>query len=459
MRRFRLCVVLYVLVGTVGFIGALETTSWAASPRHTAASAPILVTPFTGLHADEPQAAVLRALGDRAALVRPSQLARLSPYVIVSGAVVRRDKQLIVEITVTSADTRQPIGQVTMPILSGRHLSPPQLAELARQVDELASDAMTPPPPPAAPEPPPVAAAPPPPPPEAPARQAQDTEKAPLPAPLETSTPTVIRVTPKPPRRRLLPAVPRPRWYPWIEASVGALVDSRALKFRPAAPLAYRPGLAAGVHADVTVYPLAFLHAVAHGVFAGLGGGVTAEVPFWPTTQFLGTSNEYATRELRVEGGARWRFVVRSRLPRLEVTLLAGAGLHTYSIAKATDPVTGARIDAGPPDAAYVYGQFGFALRLTVWRERLRPWLSAAYEYFPDSGPVENVDEYGTADTHGLMARAGLDVRVWRGLRLGVSGFYELVRLGFTHDLPTQKQARWALDQYFGGVGTVGYDF
>ncbi|HEY2744693.1 MAG TPA: hypothetical protein VGL86_08725, partial [Polyangia bacterium] len=376
----------------------------------------------------------------------------------------RRGSGLLVEVNVIDGATQNRVGQVTMPIPATRHLRPEQLAEVGRQVDALAASALAAggdnggeAPAAETTEPPPDENTPPPP--EPPSPQAQDTERAQNPAALETSTPMSIRLAPPPPKRRLLPDVPRPRWYRWVEATVGVIVDSRRLAFTPSAPPAYHPGTGGGIHADVTIYPFAFLHAVAHGVFAGLGGGVTVDKPFWPTTKFEGTPNQYATAELRVEGGARWRFVVRKWRPRLEVTLLAGAGLHQYSIAKAVNPATGAKSDAGPPDAAYVYGSLGAQLRLVVWHERLMPWISGAYEYVPDSGPTENVDEYGTAHTNGVMLRAGLDVRVWRRLRVGASAFWELVGLKFTHELPTERSASRATDQYFGGIFTVGYDY
>ena len=431
-------------------VGPFITSAAVAAPhkRPDVAGAPIAVTPFSGLHGDEPQAAVLRQLGERAALVKPADAAKAQPYVIISGAVVRRDAALVVEVDIIAADTRQRVAQVTMPVPPGRHLSPQQLAELARQVDDAATQAMAPPPAPPAP----------PPPPPAPPPQAQDTEKAGIPAPLETSTPTPISITPPPPKHPWLPAVPRPRWYPWVEATAGVIVDSRSLAFHPATPPAYAPGTGAGVHVDVTVYPLAWLHALEHGLFAGLGAGVTVDKPFWPTTRFVGTPSQYATDELRVEGGARWRFIVRRWRPRLELTVGAGAGLHTYAIAKATDPM-GRKVDAGPPDVAYVYGTVGAGLRVVVWHERLMPWISGAYEYVPDAGSVENVDEYGDAHTNGVMLRGGLDVRVWRRLRVGAGGFWELMGLRFIHDLPTQKSAIRAVDQFFGGIFTVGYDY
>jgi hypothetical protein len=405
----------------------------------------VAVIPFTGLHADEPQAAVLKALGNRGALVKPADLAKTQPYVIVSGTVAKRDKGFVAQVTVTNAESKQQVGQLAIPLQNGRHLTAEQLAELGKQVDELASAALAP-----QAEAPPTEPAPAP-----PSKQANDSEKIKTPGALATSQPMIIA----PPKKPLLPDVPRPRWYPWIEASVGAIVDSRWLKFLPGTPPTYSPGTAAGVHVDVALYPLAFLHAVQHGVFAGLGGFVSLDKPFWPTTEFVGTPNQYATSELRVEGGAKWRFVVKKWRPRLEISALLGAGLHTYSIAKAVDPTTMARSDAGPPDAAYVYGIFGVQARATFWHERIAPWLSFAYEYFPDAGPVENTNEYGLATTNGIMLRGGLDVYVWRRLRVGGSAFWERIMMSFDNDVSTRRFARRAIDQYYGGVFTIGYDY
>ena len=407
------------------------------------------VTPFTGLHADEPQAAVLKALGDRGALVKPSDLGKAQPYVIVSGTVAKRDKGLVVEVTVSNAESKQQAGQLTIPLQGGRHLTAEQLSELGKQVDELAQAALTPQ------QAPQVETAPQPEPPAPPSKQASDSEKIRAPGALATSQPMII-TAPKKPR---LPPTPRPRWYPWIEASVGAIVDSRWLKFLPATPPKYSPGTAGGVHVDLALYPFAFLHAVEHGVFAGLGGFFMLDKPFWPTTEFLNTPHQYATSELRVEGGAKWRFVVRKWHPRLEVSALLGAGLHTYSIAKAVDPTTMARTDAGPPDAAYVYGIFGVQAKANFWHERITPWLSFAYEYFPDDGPLENSNEYGLATTNGIMLRGGVDVYVWRRLRVGGSAFWERIMGSFDNDLTTRRTANRFIDQYYGGVFTVGYDY
>jgi hypothetical protein len=404
-----------------------------------AASAPVALLQFSGLHAEEPQAAVLRALGDRAAVVKPTELAGIRPHVVVSGTVQRREKGYAIDVTVSGANA-QPIGHVTLPFAAGRHLSAAQLVELGRQVEELTTSAMNAP----APTSP------------APARQATDSEAAPIPEPLETSQPMVIGLH-RPARQSVAHAQP-PLLYPWIEGSIGAIVDTRWLKLSPAVPPSYNPGTGGGLHADVTVYPLAWSQGLRNGLFAGLGGFITLELPFWPTTEFVSSPNQYDTRELRIEGGARWRFIVRRRSPRIEVAALLGEGLHSFSIAKAVD-ASGAKVDAGPPDVAYVYALFGVSARVFLWNERLAPWLSFQYEYVPDAGPVEDASEYGLATTNGVVARGGLDVYVWQRLRVGASAFWERMMSSFTTDASTKKHADYMIDQYYGGVFTAGYDY
>jgi hypothetical protein len=406
------------------------------------------------VHGNEPQAAVLTVLGDRGALVKAKDVAKVRPYVVVSGQVVKRDGGLVVEVTVTSVEKEQQIGQVSMPVPASRHLSPEQLSELSRQVDELVTTALalpeekTPPP-----EPPPV---------EPPASQAQDVEKAPLstaPPPLGSTTPTVVRLHPPPPRRRLIPNLPRPPYYPWIEAQLGAITSTRSFSFSPIVHPTFKGGTAGGIVADVIVYPLAFLHAVARGAFAGLGAGVTLELPFWPSTEVEMAPGQYATFEKRIEGGARWKFLVnRLRGPRLEVIVLAGAGLHTFTIAKRRDPTTLRLVDAGPPDMSYVYGAFGARLQLHI-KDRVLPWVSMVYEYFPDAGSLENVDEFGNAKVNGFLLRGGVAVRVWRRLTVGGAVFWERIFGKLDNDVVTQKHASSFVDMYYGGVFTVGYSY
>jgi hypothetical protein len=431
----------------------LHSREAAAAPTARAASAPVAVTPFSGLHADEAQAVVLKVLGDRGAVVRPNDVAKVAPYVVVAGQVVKRDTGLVVEVTVTSVEKNTRIGQVAMPVPPSRHLAPEQLAELGRQVDELVTTALAPPvEKPAEPQAPPV---------EAPAKQAQDVEKAPLstePPPV-IPPPQVIQLQPPPPKHHLIPDVPRPPYYPWIEAHLGAITSTRSFTFNPVVHPIFKGGTAGGIVADVTAYPLAFLHAVDRGAFAGLGAGITVELPFWPTTNVDGAPGSYATFEKRIEGGARWKFLVnKHRGPRLEVTVLAGAGLHTFTIAKKKDPKTMKLVDAGPPDMSYVYGAFGGKLALHI-KHRIIPWVSMVYEYFPDAGSIENLDEYGLGNVNGFNLRGGVEVRVWRQLTVGAGAFWERIFGKFSNNVVTQKHASSFTDMYYGGVFTAGYSY
>jgi hypothetical protein len=427
----------------VGLLLSCAGSARAASG--TAASSPVAVVPFTGLHADEPQHAVSKTLGERAAVVQESDLAAAKPDAIVRGVVAPVDGKLTLTITISNGAGEKKSG-FAVPI-TGRHLTPEQLKKLAADVDDQVAEVLK-----ATPAPPPVAKQDPlaEPPPEPAVNQAGDTEKAPL---------TVVVKAPKkvaPLPRVVAPSVPRPVWYPFIDAQVGAIVTSRSLAFAPARPPIFNGGTAAGVHAELALYPLAFLHTVAHGVLSGIGGWVSLDAPIWPNTQFEGTPLAYDTSEMRIEGGGRFRLVARKLDPRLELSLFGGAGLHSFSIAKATAQ-NGALVDAGPPDARYIYGVFGLSARATI-RERWSPWVSVAYEYVPDAGPTEDLNEYGLSSTNGLVVRAGVEVRVWRRLRAGVSGFYERIMMSFENQVPTQRHADSALDEYFGAVFMVGYD-
>jgi hypothetical protein len=444
------------LLAVVLCVGLSYSPQLWAAPSAKAASAPVAVTPFAGLHGDEPQAAIVRVLGDRGAVVKPGDVAKVAPYVVVSGQIVKREKGLVVEVTVTSVEKNAQIGQVTMPVPATRHLEPQQLQELAKQVDELVTTALAPPP---APEKQPEEEAPPPE--EPPAKQAQDVEKAPIssaPPPSVIPAPQIIHVVPVPPRHPWL-HVPRPSYYPWIEGHLGAITSTRSFTFNPVVHPIFKGGTAGGIVADVTGYPLAFTHALYHGVFAGLGGGVTLELPFWPTTNIEGTAGSFSTFEKRIEGGARWKFIINPhRGPRFEFTLLAGAGLHTFTIAKKTDPKTMKPIDAGPPDMSYVYGAFGGRLALHIF-DRFMPWVSMTYEYFPDAGSIENLDEYGLANVNGFNFRGGLEVRVWRQLTVGAGAFWERIFGKFADNVITEKHASSFTDHYYGGIFTAGYSY
>ena len=157
----------------------------------------------------------------------------------------------------------------------------------------------------------------------------------------------------------------------------------------------------AGIRVDLTLYPLASTWRKAAGVFATLGLGVTLQKPFWLDSKARNDpSQHFPTNELQVEGGLRWRFVLYKKLPRPELTVLAGGGLHSFSINKEMG------MDVGPPDVSYRYLAVGAALRLH-FAEWASLWAQATYHVVFDAGPVPGADEFG----------AGLELRPARRRR------------------------------------------
>jgi hypothetical protein len=118
--------------------------------------------------------------------------------------------------------------------------------------------------------------------------------------------------------------------------------------------------------------------------------------------------------------------------------------------------------DVGPPDVTYVFASLGVALRL-----HFAEWASiyAGFNYLvvTSSGPATQADEYGPARTFGIRFGGGLDFFAYKGLKLGVTGFYERYQLLFLGSDPPpalpgmNNVAENAVDQYFGGLVVVGY--
>ncbi|HEY2749248.1 MAG TPA: hypothetical protein VGL86_31740, partial [Polyangia bacterium] len=266
---------------------------------------------------------------------------------------------------------------------------------------------------------------------------------APPPPPVVTATVTT-KTTPE----------HRPRWAPYFDLSVGPTVSGRSFDFDPASQPKFTSGVVAGIRGDFTLYPLAGTWKRAGGAFSGLGVGATVDKPFWPdSTSKQDATQKFSTSELRVEGGLRWRIVLYKPVPRPQLLLQAGAGMHTFSIAK--DDMN---MDVGPADVSYKYATFGAGLRIhfAEWA-----WLWAMFDYHVvfDSGPIaDTATEYGPASTFGIRVRGGLDFLVYKGFKIGVEGLYERFSLTFNPlTSGVAKIANGGTDQYFGGVIVVGY--
>jgi hypothetical protein len=255
----------------------------------------------------------------------------------------------------------------------------------------------------------------------------------------------------------------RPRWAPYFDVGAGASLTGRSFDFQPSSLPHFTSGIVGGLRVDLTLYPFAGLYQLGAGVLAGLGFGATLDKPFWPASKGP-DGNHYDTDELRVEGGLRWRFVLYKPIPRPELILLAGGGLHQFAIAKKIDPVSGNPTDVGPPDFSYGFISVGVVLRLH-FAEWALLWAGANYNAILDAGAAVTGDEYGPAQSFGIKVHGGLEFLVYKGLKLGVAGFYERYQLTFLgSDPPPLKPgmgelAQAAVDQYFGGLLIVGYVF
>lgn len=287
------------------------------------------------------------------------------------------------------------------------------------------------------------------------------------------------------------PAIDRPDWAPYIDASAGLLVTGRFFGFdQPGLPQFRSGGPTAGFQLDVTGYPLAFLGRRPGDVFnalTGLGLGVTWDQPFWSDSvvctrdangKCMPTSDRYATRESRLEGGLRWHWNLLNRPIRPELLVSIQYGSHTFSVdqraclpmgdkdpecACKPDPAnpTGPKkclADVGPPDVAYGYVSLGLGTRVPLTRHVA---LLAGFHFhiLLSAGAIADPEtEFGPVGGYGLRARLGVEARVWRGLTLRLLGSYERFGLSFTGaGAPRKPTSGGAADQFVGGVLAVGW--
>jgi hypothetical protein len=155
-----------------------------------------------------------------------------------------------------------------------------------------------------------------------------------------------------------------------------------------------------------------------------------------------------------VEGALRWCFAIVDRLPRPELLVEVGGGLHNFSINR--DP---SGTEVGPADVSYRYVTVGGGARVHLL-ESLSVWVFYNQHLVQSAGAIQSAAEYGRASTTALRARGGVDWVLYKGFKVGVAGFYEWFRLNFQPSTPPpQRMASNATDQYFGGTLLVGYVF
>jgi hypothetical protein len=372
--------------------------------------------------------------------------------VVITGIVKRDGRRWELSVGVRDGKTGKTRDRLKYP-LKGPRLTASTLDLLSKEVDDAfdtvvkqQSPAATPPSPTSQQTPPEQ---------QQPPEQAQ-TSPGPGPGPGPSSQLPTPNSRPPAASEELAPvhAAGRPRWAPYFDVDAGVLISGRTFDYDPPSQPKFTSGVVAGIRGDLTIYPLAFTYNKLGGVFSGLGLGGTVDKPFWPdSTSKQDPSQKFPTKELRVEGGLRWRIVLYKPLPRPQLLIQAGGGLHSFALGK---DATGQ--DVGPADTSYKYATFGAGLRIH-FAEWVYLWAMFDYHLVFDSGPITDpATEYGPANTFGIRVRGGLAFFVYKGIKLGVEGHYERFSLTFTpgNTMPV-KVANSATDQYFGGVITVGY--
>jgi outer membrane biosynthesis protein TonB len=470
----------------------------------------IAVLPFIGPQSQKAEAVVVRALRHKATLIPPTRWQQsakklfapshspddiasvaqdVGARIVVTGVVKRDGRNWQLAVSVRDGQTGKSRDKLKYP-LKGPRIEPRTLTMLGTEIEAAFQHAVestgaggeeeegTPPPPKAKPAPPP----PPPPVAEKPTPKPKvqpieeeiepggKPEKKPAPqvAEKEETPPGMAAAEPvktsEPPAQAKKTAQPvaRPRWAPYFDLSLGGTISGRTFDFTPASLPHFTSGVVGGVTADLTLYPLAGTWRAAKGVFAGLGVGATLVYPVWPPSKGP-DGNTYDTQELSVSGGIRWRIPLYKPIPRPELLILAGGGYHSFTIAKKVDQATGALTDVGPPDVGYAHLSFGLGLRLH-FAEWARIWFTFQYVAVLDAGAVTTADEYGPATVFGLRPAGGLDFFVYKGLKIGVGGYYERYELDFLGSNPPPAKpgngqlAQTAIDQYFGGFLSLGYE-
>jgi hypothetical protein len=446
-----------------------------------AAERPVIaVVPFTGPQGKAAEATVVRTLRKKASLIPPTTWEKSSKklfaathnpddiaavaqdvgaQIVITGVVKRDGRKWQLAVSVRDGKTGRSRDKLKYPLAAPR-VTQTTLSLLATEVDAAFDHALAAANGEPAPEPvPPTPPTPPAPPPKTSkgkkiAKSEPEPAPEPEPTPKRDDEPAPIAAREPVATVEAAPPAARPRWAPYVDASIGGSISGRSFDFDPSSQPRFKSGIVGGLRVDLTVYPLAFTWRKAAGVLATLGLGATLEKPFWlDSSSKADPTQHFATTELQVEGGLRWRFVLYKKVPRPELTLLVGGGMHSFSIGKAADGT-----DVGPADVTYKYMAVGASVRLH-FAEWASLWAQFTYHPVFGAGSIQDVAEYGGGSVYGLRVAGGLDFFVWRGLKIGALGYYERYVLTFsgTGTPPPTKVASSAIDQYFGGVLVVGY--
>ena len=264
----------------------------------------------------------------------------------------------------------------------------------------------------------------------------------------------------------------------------------------------YAPSVTGGVRVDLTGFPLA---GVRYNGLRGLGIGITFDYMFWPPSMTAGANpRSLDTREFRLEGGLRYHWNVANKRSLPSILASVQYGLHSFAVAKEqktysyVDDIgstqTAAGIDDhGLPDILYQYVTIGVGGRIPYYStEKLYFGLLVNFNFhamlsfgelgtgFADTSTTTSLygnGGYGQASGYGFrVGFTPLELIPWKGITVRLSGFYEMFTTAFTLgsninnnvSLPPVDRtlenaarhiAQGAVDQYFGGVVQIGYQY
>ena len=263
----------------------------------------------------------------------------------------------------------------------------------------------------------------------------------------------------------------------------------------------YQASVTGGVRVDLTGFPLA---GVRYNGLRGLGIGITFDYMFWPPSMTAGANpRSLDTREFRLEGGLRYHWNVANKRNLPSILVNVQYGLHYFAVAKeqktysyvddvgATQMVQGID-DHGLPDILYQYITFGVGGRIPYYAtEKLYFGLLVNFNFhamlnFGELGNTFNDTStlnalyadggYGPASGYGFrVGFTPLELIPFKGITVRLSGFYEMFTTAFSlgnglgaSSLPPVDRvlagaarhiAQGAVDQYFGGLVQIGYQY
>jgi hypothetical protein len=252
---------------------------------------------------------------------------------------------------------------------------------------------------------------------------------------------------------------------PKIQAAVidaGLSVTGRQLTFTSRAfaqaPHGYKGPFAPGGHVDGAIYPLALSDR--SSAAAGLG----FDFEYDQTTSLTTRTSEamsvvMPTSEDHWAIGGRYRFAIGSGGTQLAVGFDYS---HRQFVVDRSGLPPGASLDL--PDVVYKAYAPEVAARIPLG-PRVTLTANGRVLLIKSAGAIQTQAEYGAAKVTGGEGAAGLEILVSSNVVLNVSGTAAIIGYAFTGNGlmsanrdgdPTTKDVGGAMDQYIGGMATLG---